>query len=394
VLQLIEKAGTSKGLNLRGTNLEGCDLRGLSLRGADLRSAGLKEANLEGTDLAHARLDGLSWTTAYTFRSDAGEYADLTHTKKFESPKLEGVRGGPSHYHMSGAGLSSCDKIAFDGASLVAANLRGANLEGACLAGASLQEAKLQGASLIDIDLRLACLDKANLKGADLTKTKLSGASFYKANLESVNMAGVNLSLDRSGILYLGDGEVEAGPASLHCAYLKRANLKGASLLGVDLGQADLEGANLEDAEMGGAVMKSRSYSTNLFNAVVDGGLTWQQLKSANLKSSQIDIYWLPYSDPVKADKFIKDLFDALNGYIRCRDYERALLIIDMFYSSFYGHLLQDEKVINAIASIFDYKIDILNRLNRLADVAEVEKQKKGFPARLKDDKLEAYRRR
>ena len=398
VVELIEKTGTSTGLNLRGANLDGCDLRGLSLRGADFRSAGFKEANLEGTDLAHARFDGISWTTSCTCPS---VYKSITDTKYLASPKLKGVRRGSSHFSMEATAplwtrsgepvsLTFGETVSFDGASLVAANLRGANLEGACLTGSCLQEANLEGASFIDADLRLACLDEANLKAVNLTKTRLSGASFSgsKTNLESVNMSGVNLSSDRTGILHLGNGEIEVGPAELNFSNLTRANLKGACLLGVSLQWANLEGAKLDGAEIGremecGLLSWSR---TSFYHA---RGLTWQQLRSAKLNSPDVNIAWdtCRYNETGRG---VKDFGNFVDGYMRSADYESALFWLNMFYSSFMSHRInsiQDREIVDAMAATFSYKADIFKRLNRPAEASKLEEEKVLFWERVEKDR-------
>jgi len=120
-------------------------------------------------------------------------------------------------------GRLDLEKLGFDAANIVGADLRGAYLVGADLRGAVLEWVDLSGANLSASDFR----------GADLSGANLSQAILVGANFNGVDLGGCKLI--------------------------------GADLLAADLSGAKLSGANLSGANLKGAVVENALFSNATF---------------------------------------------------------------------------------------------------------------------------------
>jgi uncharacterized protein YjbI with pentapeptide repeats len=182
-INILERDGNTRGLNLVRANLEGANLeranlrganlRGANLRGANLRGANLRGANLGGANLGIANLEGANLEGANLVRANLGTNVETITTGAYRYDYSKGAK-------FIGANLVRTN--------LVRANLVRANLEGAELMGANLGGAKLGGANLKGANLEGANLEGTNLEGANLEGAKLEGAKLEEAKLKGAIM--------------------------------------------------------------------------------------------------------------------------------------------------------------------------------------------------------------
>jgi hypothetical protein len=183
-----------------------------------------------------------------------------------------------------------------------------------------LRYANLSNACLIDTDLSEALLSHANFIGAECS----SETDFSKARLVYADFSEVNLN----GVRFI--------EANLHGAILKgalfiEANFYAANLLRVVLTGADLSGANLQAARL----MNADLAGTNLTGCRVQGISAWR----------------------VELDNKTKQ-----EGLIVTGVNEPAITVDNMEVAQFIDHMLNNQKVRNAIDTITSKVVLILGR--------------------------------
>ena len=121
--------------------------------------------------------------------------------------------------------------------------------------------------NLLQTNLTAANLTKANLKKVQAYNTNFNGAI-----LSEVNLVGVSLSQNMSGVILRN---ANLCGADVRNKDLSGADLSSADLRGADLQQAKLEKANLKDANISGANLNG----ANLSGAIMPDGTTYQEDK-------------------------------------------------------------------------------------------------------------------
>lgn len=214
--------------NLDGIELVGKDLAGIDFSGISLRNSVINRCNLESASLVSAcfyesNLCMNNFQGARMIATDL-RHADLSESKlrnaNMLTAKVQGTR---------------FDKVDLRGQDLQALHLRDVSFRGADLSNQLFVETNLSG----------VIFDDCTLDGSDLSLANLHGASLVNVNLTNVKLTEARIT---------------------------KANLSNSSFAGNSLVSVNFEGATLENCDFRQTTIKRCNFS----KALITGSMFWE----------------------------------------------------------------------------------------------------------------------